>query len=238
MLLDIKNIIVHYGGVRALKGVSIALEEGKIDTFIGANGSGKSTILRAISGLAIPTSGEIWFRGERIDGKTPQSIVKRGIAQIPEGRRLFPFLSVFDNLRAGAYLRRHKSEIARNLEHVYTRFPVLKERKRQRAGTLSGGEQQMLAIGRALMANPTVLLMDEPSLGLAPMLIEEIASIVKDINQKDKVSIILVEQNAQMALSLADTGYVLETGSIVIEGKASDLLTNTQVREAYLGGSA
>lgn len=236
MLLSVKNLTVHYNGVQGVVDACIDLVEGGIVTLIGANGAGKSTILRAISGLAVPTSGEIWFQGVRIDGLPPHEIVRRGIVQIPEGRRLFPNMTAVANLRLGSYLRKDRNDINKDLEKVFVRFPILKNRRRQQAGTLSGGEQQMLAIARGLLAKPILLMLDEPSLGLAPMVVEEIAGIIKDINQQDKVSIILVEQNAYMALSLADKAYVLEVNKITLEGKAKDLLNNEYVKKAYLGG--
>lgn len=236
MLLDIKDLIVHYKGVEAVKGVTLGIEEGSIVTLIGSNGAGKSTIMRTISGLKAPTSGEIWFREERIDGFPAQEVVKRRIAQAPEGRGLFPFLPVLANLKLGAYLRRDKRAINSDLEEVFLHFPILKERTKQRAGTLSGGEQQMLAIGRALMAKPRLLLLDEPSLGLSPIMVDQIGQIVENINKEAGVTIILVEQNAYMALSLAHRGYVLETGKIALEGEATYLMDNEHVKKAYLGG--
>ncbi len=236
MLFSTKSLTVQYGGVKAVTDVSIELEEETVGTLIGANGAGKSTILNAISGLLVPTSGEIWFRGERIDGLPSHEIVRRGIVQVPEGRRLFPYMTVLANIKLGAYLRKDKAEIDRDLQKVFTRFPRLKERRKQQAGTLSGGEQQMLATARALLAKPVLLLMDEPSLGLAPIMVQEIAKIVKDINKQDKVGIILVEQNSYMALNLASKAYVLEIGRVALEGKAQDLLNNEHVKKAYLGG--
>lgn len=236
MLLSIKNLTVHYDGVQGAVDINIELAEGNIATLIGANGAGKTTILRAISGFTHPTSGEIWFRGERIDGMPPHEIVRRGIVQVPEGRRLFPYMTVLANLRLGTYLRKDRNEISRDLEKVFGRFPILRDRRKQQAGTLSGGEQQMLAIARALLEKPVLLMLDEPSLGLAPMVVQEIARIIKEINQQDRVSIILVEQNAYMALSLADKAYVLEVNKITLEGKAKDLLNNEHVKKAYLGG--
>ncbi len=235
MLLEIKNIVVHYGRLEALKDISLEVEKGNIVTIIGSNGAGKSTTLRTISGLNHPTSGEIWFQGQRIDRLSPPKIVKEGIAQIPEGRRLFPQMTVIENLYMGAFLRKDKGEIKRGLEGVFTYFPILKERQKQYAGTLSGGEQQMLAMGRALMSHPSLLLLDEPSLGLAPFMVMEIAKIIGDIH-KEGVTIILVEQNARLALRLADKGYVLETGRIALEGTGDELLNNDAVKKAYLGG--
>lgn len=220
----------------AVTDISIDLEEKNIITLIGANGAGKSTILKSVSGLIIPTSGQIRFQEQRVDGLAPHDIVRKGIVHVPEGRRLFPYMSVLANLRLGAYLRKDRSEINKDLEKIFARFSRLEERKKQEAGTLSGGEQQILAIARALLASPTLLLMDEPSLGLAPIMVQEIARIIKDINKQDRVSIVLVEQNANMALKLADKGYVLEVGKISLEGKPKDLLNNEYVRKAYLGG--
>ena len=236
MLLSIKNIRVHYGNSEAIKGVSVEVDEGTIVTLIGSNGAGKSTIMRTISGLKAPTSGEIIFLEERIDGLPPQEIVKRGISQVPEGRGIFPFLSVLANLQLGAFLERDKKVISTALDEVYAYFPRLRERTKQKAGTLSGGEQQMLAIGRALVARPKLLLLDEPSLGLSPLLVDTIAQIIESINKQSRTSIILVEQNAYMALNLAHKGYVLETGKIAMEGEPGDLLGNEQVKKAYLGG--
>lgn len=236
MILELKNLIVHYEKVRALKGISLAMEEKSIVTLIGANGAGKSTTLKTISGLKQPTSGEIWFSAQRINSLSPHAIVSLGIAQVPEGRRVFPQMSVFENLIMGAYLRKDREGIFRDLDRVYAHFPILKERGTQAGGSLSGGEQQMLAMGRALMASPKLLLLDEPSLGLSPMLVKEIGKIIVNINQQEGVSIILVEQNARMALKLANQGYVLETGKIVLFGPSVDLLNNDHVRRAYLGG--
>ncbi len=235
MLFEVKDLQVHYHKVAAIKGVSLRVDAGAIITLIGANGAGKSTTLRTISGLKRATSGEIWFEGERIDGLAADKIVERGIAHVPEGRRIFPDLSVLENLNTGAYLRRDRAEIETNLEEVFEHFPRLRERRNQRAKTMSGGEQQMLAIGRALMAQPRLLLMDEPSLGLAPLMVQEIASIIVDINEMG-VPVVLVEQNAELALRLANYAYVLETGSIALEGPADELHENDHVRRAYLGG--
>jgi branched-chain amino acid transport system ATP-binding protein len=234
MLLQIKKIVVHYQKVVAVKGISLEVEEKHLVTLIGSNGAGKSTTLRTISGLVRSSGGEIWFDGRRIDGLPPDRILKMGIAQVPEGRRVFPGLKVIENLYLGAYLRSDKNGIEKDLENVFTHFPILKERKSQVAKTMSGGEQQMLAIGRALMANPRLLLLDEPSLGLAPLIVQEIARILVEINRKG-VSVILVEQNAELALKLARYGYVLETGRIALHGEASELMNNDHVRKAYLG---
>jgi branched-chain amino acid transport system ATP-binding protein len=235
MLLEVKDIRVHYDGAEALKDVSLWIEEGMIVTLIGANGAGKSTTLKTISGLKHPASGEIWFQSERIDRLQPQAIVKRGIAQVPEGRRLFPGMTVLENLRVGAYLRKDGEGIKTDFQEIFEHFPILSERRRQAAGTLSGGEQQMLAIGRALMSRPKLLLLDEPSLGLAPKMVSEIAKIITDINQRG-TSILLVEQNAHMALTLAQRGYVMQTGSIMLEGTTKELMSSDDVKRSYLGG--
>lgn len=235
MLLEVKNIRVLYEKVEAVRGISLGAEEGTVISLIGANGAGKTTTLKAISGLKRLTSGEIWFQGRRIDGMPPHAIVKLGIAHVPEGRRLFGLMTVKDNLAMGAFLQKNKSEIERNLEVVFRHFPILKTRQKQLARSLSGGEQQMLAIGRALMAKPTVLLLDEPSIGLAPLVVAEIARIIEDIKSAG-LTIVLVEQNAHMALRLAEKGYVLETGKIVLEGDSKDLLHSEYVKKAYLGG--
>jgi branched-chain amino acid transport system ATP-binding protein len=236
MLLDIRELVVHYKRVETVRSVSLQVDEGNIVTLIGSNGAGKSTIMRTISGLKVPTSGEIWFQGKRIDGLQPQKIAKMGISQAPEGRGIFPFLSVMANLQLGAYLRKDKKVINDDLEVLFLLFPKLKERIRQKAETLSGGEQQMLAIGRALMAKPKLLLLDEPSLGLSPTMVERIGQIVENINKEAGVTVLLVEQNANMALGLAHKGYVLETGRIALEGEASFLRGNEHVKELYLGG--
>jgi branched-chain amino acid transport system ATP-binding protein len=234
ILLELKDVKVMYGKVEAVKGASLDIDEREIVVVIGANGAGKSTILRTISGLNIPVSGEIWYGGHRIDGLPVYHITKLGISHVPEGRRLFPRLNVLDNLALGAYLQKDKKEMSRNMEEVFIHLPVLKERKKQLAGTLSGGEQQMLSIGRALMSRPRLLLLDEPSLGLAPLVVREIARIIRDINGRG-VAIVLVEQNAHMALRLANRGYVLETGKITLQGPAQELLRNDHVKKAYLG---
>ena len=234
MLFQISDLTVHYQKVAALKGISLGLADGDIVTLIGANGAGKSTTLRAISGLAKPSSGEISFEGRRIDGMRPERIVALGIAHVPEGRRVFPGLTVLENLHTGAYLRRDSAAVASDLEKVFHHFPRLKERRSQFAKTLSGGEQQMLAIGRALMARPRLLLLDEPSLGLSPVMVQEIARIILDINRSG-VPVILVEQNAELALRLARYGYVLETGVVALHGESRMLHENEHVRRAYLG---
>ncbi len=235
MLLRVEAVSVHYKKVAALKGVTMKVPRGGIVTIIGANGAGKTTALRAISGLAALSDGEIWFDDQRIDGKAPDKIVSLGIAQVPEGRRIFPDLTVEENLRTGAFLRRDKAEVEADLEGIYERFPRLRERRRQWGKTLSGGEQQMLAIGRALMSKPRLLLLDEPSMGLAPVMVQEIARIIEDINATG-VPVILVEQNAELALRLADHAYVLETGRMALEGPAAELHENDHVSRAYLGG--
>lgn len=235
MLLEIKEIVVSYDGAEAVKGVTINVEEGSITTFIGANGSGKSSILRSISGLKKINSGEIWFRDKRIDGKKPHEIVEMGIGHVPEGRRVFGLMTVMHNLKIGAYLQKDSKKEAEILEKVFHHFPRLKERRNQLAKTLSGGEQQMLSMGRALMSNPKILLLDEPSLGLAPLMVNEIGKIITDI-RNDGLSVVLVEQNASMALKLADRACCLETGSVVLEGDAKELATNDYIRKAYLGG--
>ena len=233
-MLRAKNIVVHYGAVEALKGVSIEAEMGSISTLIGANGAGKSTCLRAISGLVPLTSGEIWFEDKRIDGMAPEEIVKLGVAHVPEGRRLFPLMNVYGNLMTGAFLRGDKKGIQRDLEKVFRYFPILRSRQKQQANSLSGGEQQMVAFGRALMANPRVLILDEPSLGLAPLIVKEMGDHVKQMAE-DGYTVILVEQNAHLALSLANNAYVLEVGRVVLEGDAKILEIDEHVKKFYLG---
>ncbi len=233
-MLRVKNIVVHYGAVEALKGVSLEAEMGSISTLIGANGAGKSTCLRAISGLVPLTSGEIWFEDKRIDGMAPEEIVKLGVAHVPEGRRLFPLMSVYGNLMTGAFLRKDKKGIQRDLEKVFRYFPILRSRQKQQANSLSGGEQQMVAFGRALMANPRVLILDEPSLGLAPLIVKEMGDHVKQMAE-DGYTVILVEQNAHLALSLAKNAYVLEVGRVVLEGDAKELEVDEHVKKFYLG---
>ena len=235
MLLEINNLTVHYGGVEALRAISLKVEKGEIVTLVGNNGSGKSTTLRTISGLKIPTSGEVWFKEKRIDHLLPQDIVKLGIGHVPEGRNPFPYMTVMQNLKVGSYMRNDKEGIRKDFEHLFEYFPILRERRKQQARTLSGGEQQMLVIARALMGKPQLLLMDEPSLGLSPMMVQTIGKIVLDIN-RDGTSILLVEQNARLALRLAKKGYVLETGCIVLQGEGMDLLQSEHVKKAYLGG--
>jgi branched-chain amino acid transport system ATP-binding protein len=235
MLLEIKELRVHHGRAEALKGISMKVDEGLIISIIGANGAGKTTILRTISGLEKPTSGEIWFQGKRIDGVPPSEIVKMGITHVPEGRMVFQTMTVLDNLKMGAYLRKDGPRIAGDIETIYQQFPVLEEKHRQQAGSLSGGQQQMLAIARALMSRSKLILLDEPSTGLSPLLVKEFSHILKKINEEGK-SIILVEQNARMALKLAKRAYLLELGYFVVEGDASELAKDERVKKAYLGG--
>ena len=234
-MLRVTDLEVYYGAIHALKGLSLEVNEGEIVTLIGANGAGKSTTLRTISGLITPKSGTITFEGKNIAGKGAHEIVRAGISQVPEGRRIFAEMTVLENLELGAFTRSDKDGIAADMEMVFTRFPRLKERVSQQAGTLSGGEQQMLAMGRALMSRPRLLLLDEPSMGLAPLLIKEIFSIIVDIN-KTGTTVLLVEQNANMALSIASRAYVLETGRITLSGAAKELAASEDVRKAYLGG--
>ncbi|MGR3715859.1 MAG: ABC transporter ATP-binding protein [Thermohalobaculum sp.] len=234
MLLEIRKVSVNYGKVSAIRDISMGVPDGGIVTIIGGNGAGKTTTLRAISGLEPLKSGEIHFDGERIDHLPAHRIVARGIAHVPEGRRVFPDLTVEENLRTGAFLRRDQAAIEADLELNFTRFPRLRERRKQLARTMSGGEQQMLAIGRALMTRPRLLLMDEPSMGLAPIVVEEIARIILEISAQG-VPVVLVEQNAELALDLADYAYVLETGDLALEGPANELHDNEHVRAAYLG---
>ncbi len=234
MLLEVRNLRVHYGKVEAVKGVSLQLGQSQIITLIGANGAGKSSILKAISGLVRPSSGEVHYEGRRIDGQPANRVVGMGIVTVPEGRRLFKLMTVRENLRLGAYLDRDATRIAQGIEEVFERFPILREKQNQPSGKLSGGQQQMVAIGQALMARPKVLLMDEPSLGLSPKMIDEIAELITELRASG-LSIVLVEQNANLALQLSDHGYVLETGSIALEGPSSQLLSDPQVARAYLG---
>jgi len=234
-LLSVKNITVHYGKAIAVDSVSLEVAEGAVVSIIGANGAGKSTILRAVSGLTLLTSGEIWFLDRRIDGLATTEIVKLGIIHIPEGRRLFPYLSVLINLKLGASLRKDKAGINKDMDEVFERFPILWDRRNQEAGTLSGGEQQMLAIARGLMAKPKLLLMDEPSLGLAPIVVDELAGVITDINQRG-VSVLLVEQNIPLALGVANRGYALQVGRVVLEGDIDEFKSTETVRRAYLGG--
>ena len=234
-MLELKNIKTFYGNIQALKDVSVQISEGEIITLIGANGAGKSTTLMSISGIVPPRSGEILFMGQPIQDLPPNDIVSLGISQLPEGRRIFPFLTVAENLDMGAFLRNDKDEIKRDIEYIYELFPILAERRNQAGGTLSGGEQQMLAISRALMAKPRLLLMDEPSLGLAPLIVKQIFEIIQKINAESKTTIFLVEQNANMALKVAHRGYVMETGRVSMTDTAANLLANDEVRKAYLG---
>jgi branched-chain amino acid transport system ATP-binding protein len=234
MLLEMKDITVHYGKSLALKKVSLQVPEGAVVSIIGANGAGKSTVLRALAGLTRLSSGEIWFREARISGLSTSDIVKRGVILVPEGRQLFPYLSVLTNLKLGASLRRDRDGIDEDLEEVYRLFPRLLERHNQKAGTLSGGEQQMVAIGRGLMAKPRLLCMDEPSLGLAPILIEQFGEVIRRINRKG-VSVLLVEQNVHLALEVATTGYALQVGNVVFEGEIAALKESAIVKRAYLG---
>jgi branched-chain amino acid transport system ATP-binding protein len=234
-LLELNDVHAYYGNIHALKGISIKVEPGEIVTLIGSNGAGKSTTLKTISGLLHPRHGEVWFDGARIDSVRAHEIVTKGVCQAPEGRRIFPRMSVHENLEMGAFQRKKGPELSADFERVFGLFPRLKEREKQLGGTLSGGEQQMLAIGRALMAQPKLLLLDEPSMGLAPILVEQIFEIVKDINSQG-TTILLVEQNALMALAIAGRGYILQTGEIVLADDAAALAKNPEVQKAYLGG--
>lgn len=234
-MLSVQDLEVYYGSIHAIKGISFEVEEGKIVTLIGANGAGKTTSLHAISGLLRPKSGQISFCGKSIFGMEAHKILKLGMAHVPEGRRIFAEMTVMENLEMGAYARHDRGQISADLDMVFQRLPRLKERRKQAAGTLSGGEQQMLAIGRAIMSKPKMMLLDEPTMGLSPILVGEIFQIIKDINA-DGVTVLLVEQNAKTALEIADTAYVLETGKVVIEGKASDLASDENIKNAYLGG--
>jgi branched-chain amino acid transport system ATP-binding protein len=234
MLLEIKDLVVKYEGAKILRSISFSVKEGEIVTLVGSNGAGKTTVLRTISGLKAPLSGEIRFQGRRIEGLRPQEIVRIGVVHVPQGRQLFPYMSVSENLRLGAFLRKGRDKINKDLDVLLTHFPILRKRSRQQACTLSGGEQQMLAIACGLMAEPKILLLDEPSLGLSPLMVSEIGKIVLEINQNG-TSVLLVEQNARLALSLAHRSYVLETGSIMLEGYADELAHSEYVRKAYLG---
>jgi branched-chain amino acid transport system ATP-binding protein len=235
-ILDFAKVELYYDHVYALKGVSLEVNEGETVALIGANGAGKSSILRAITGLRKIKSGEIHYDGKRIDGSRADEIVRKGIVMVPEGRRVFPYMSVRDNLLMGAFTRADKAEIAQSLEKVLGRFPRLKERYSQQAGTMSGGEQQMLVIGRALMAKPRLLLLDEPSLGIAPKLVQDIARSIVAINRDEKVSVLLVEQNSRMALRISQRAYALSTGSVALSGKSADLLADERIKKLYLGG--
>ena len=233
-MLEVSNLKVNYGMIQAIKGISFKVEEGEIIDLIGAKGAGKTTTLHTVSGLLKAREGSILFNGKELTKTQPHKIVEMGMAHVPEGRRIFQQLTVYENLILGAYTRSDKKEIAENLEMIYKRFPRLEERKKQIAGTLSGGEQQMLAMGRALMSNPKIVLMDEPSMGLSPLLVSEIFDIIQSIN-KSGTTVLLVEQNAKKALSIANRAYVLETGNIVLEGDAKELMNNDQIKKAYLG---
>ncbi|MBQ1251775.1 MAG: ABC transporter ATP-binding protein [Firmicutes bacterium] len=233
-MLEIRNLVVSYGGIEAVKDISLDVTEGQIVTLIGANGAGKSTTLKSIAGIVKPKNASIKFMGEEIVGKTPDYIVSKGITLVPEGRRVFPNLTVAENLKIGAYLKKDKKQIKADMDYVYELFPRLQEREWQLAGTLSGGEQQMLAVGRALMSHPKLIMMDEPSLGLAPLIVKEIFEIIKTIN-KEGITVLLIEQNANMALKVADKGYVMETGNLKMEGTGAELLANEEIKEAYLG---
>ena len=233
-MLEIKDLEVYYGMIQAIKGVSFDVNEGEVIALIGANGAGKTTILHTITGLLNAKKGSVWFEGKDITKVPAHKIVSMGMAHVPEGRRVFANLTVLQNLKMGAYTRKDKNEIEQTLDNIYKRFPRLKERQNQLAGTLSGGEQQMLAMGRALMSKPKIILMDEPSMGLSPIFVNEIFDIIQEVS-KSGTTVLLVEQNAKKALSIADRAYVLETGKIVLEGKASDLLNNDSIKKAYLG---
>lgn len=235
-MLNFKDVELYYDHVYALKGVSITVNQGETVALIGANGAGKSSILRAITGLRKIKSGSVHYLGEKLDGTAPADIVRKGIAMVPEGRRVFPYMSVKDNLLMGAFTRTDKADIAQTLDSILTRFPRLKERFNQQAGTLSGGEQQMMVIGRALMAKPKLLLLDEPSLGIAPKLVQDIARAIVAINRDEKVSVLLVEQNSRMALSISNRAYAMSTGSVVLSGKSADLIGDDRIKAAYLGG--
>lgn len=234
-MLKVEKLNVHYGVIHALKDVSMEVKEGEIVSLIGANGAGKTTLLQTISGLLKKTSGEVVFLGKSMNKVSAKNIVKEGITQVPEGRHIFSGMSVYENLLMGAYLRKGKDGIKADLQDIYQRFPILEKRSSQDASTLSGGEQQMLAMGRALMARPKILLLDEPSMGLAPILVKEIFNIIKDINEKG-TTVLLVEQNAKMALSIADRAYVMETGNIVMTGTGAELVNSPEIQKAYLGG--
>ncbi len=234
-VMEVRNVETFYGPIMALRGVSIDVPKGKIVTILGANGAGKTTLMKTVSGALDPEKGTVSFLGERVDGQEPDQMVRRGLAHVPEGREVFPFLSVEENLKLGAYTRRDRG-IGADIEMCYQYFPILKERRAQQAGTLSGGQQQMLAIGRGLMARPKLMLLDEPSLGLSPLLVQEIFGIIRRLNEEQGVTMLLVEQNAQIALNTADYGYVLEIGRIVMANEASVLLASEDIQEFYLGG--
>ncbi len=234
-MLEMKNVQTFYGNIQALKGISLRIAEGEIVTLIGANGAGKTTTLMSVCGIVPPRAGEIFFEGRPIHHMAANKIVSLGICQVPEGRRIFPYLTVLENLDMGAFLRNDKAEIKRDLDYVFSLFPILAERRNQAGGTLSGGEQQMLAISRALMARPRLLLLDEPSLGLAPLVVKQIFEIIRKVNSEQKTTIFLVEQNANLALKVAHRGYVMENGQITMTDTAASLMANEQVRKAYLG---
>ena len=235
-ILDVNNLNVYYGGIHAIKNISFNIKKGEIVSLIGANGAGKTSTLHAISGLVPIKSGEISLNGENVTNIEAHKLVSLGMAHVPEGRRIFTELTVLENLEMGAYTRNDTEQIKEDINHMFTLFPRLAERKKQLAGTMSGGEQQMLAMARALMSSPSLLLLDEPSMGLAPLLVQEIFNIIERINKEENVTVLLVEQNANMALSIADRGYVLETGKIILEGTGKELLSNPEIKKAYLGG--
>ena len=235
-ILNVNDLNVYYGGIHAIKNISFHIKKGEIVSLIGANGAGKTSTLHAISGLVPIKSGEISLNGENVTNIDAHKLVSRGMAHVPEGRRIFTELTVLENLEMGAFTRNDAEQIKKDMEHMFSLFPRLSERKKQLAGTMSGGEQQMLAMARALMSSPSLLLLDEPSMGLAPLLVQEIFNIIERINKEENVTILLVEQNANMALSIADRGYVLETGKIILEGTGKELLTNPDIKKAYLGG--
>ncbi|ACV40069.1 ABC transporter ATP-binding protein [Leptotrichia buccalis] len=235
-ILNVNDLNVYYGGIHAIKNISFHIKKGEIVSLIGANGAGKTSTLHAISGLVPIKSGEISLNGENVTNIDAHKLVSRGMAHVPEGRRIFTELTVLENLEMGAFTRNDAEQIKKDMEHMFSLFPRLAERKKQLAGTMSGGEQQMLAMARALMSSPSLLLLDEPSMGLAPLLVQEIFNIIERINKEENVTILLVEQNANMALSIADRGYVLETGKIILEGTGKELLTNPDIKKAYLGG--
>ena len=235
-ILDVNDLNVYYGGIHAIKNISFHIKKGEIVSLIGANGAGKTSTLHAISGLVPIKSGEISLNGENVTNIEAHKLVSLGMAHVPEGRRIFTELTVLENLEMGAYTRNDTEQIKEDINHMFTLFPRLAERKRQLAGTMSGGEQQMLAMARALMSSPSLLLLDEPSMGLAPLLVQEIFNIIERINKEENVTVLLVEQNANMALSIADRGYVLETGKIILEGTGKELLSNPEIKKAYLGG--
>ncbi len=235
-ILDVNDLNVYYGGIHAIKNISFNIKKGEIVSLIGANGAGKTSTLHAISGLVPIKSGEISLNGENVTNIEAHKLVSLGMAHVPEGRRIFTELTVLENLEMGAYTRNDTEQIKEDINHMFTLFPRLSERKKQLAGTMSGGEQQMLAMARALMSSPSLLLLDEPSMGLAPLLVQEIFNIIERINKEENVTVLLVEQNANMALSIADRGYVLETGKIILEGTGKELLSNPEIKKAYLGG--